>query len=156
MPPRGSMSRYRYRLQPALKYGRGTGPKTRRKALGLFRKRTRGYRTYLQRMRPVYPLPSYSRKRAFGPNVRTGGFLGIELKFLDCAWNSVTINTSTDGSSGELQPSSGCTSAISVPAQGDGESQRDGRKYTIKSMWLNGIVEMTPLANQSDTTPLRS
>ena len=101
------------------------------------------------------PMTVYKAPRRFrATNLRTGGFLGIELKFLDCAWNSVTINTSTDGSSGELQPSSGCTNAISIPAQGDGESQRDGRKYTIKSAWLNGIVEMTPLANQSDTLPL--
>lgn len=87
-------------------------------------------------------------------NFRTGGFLGIEYKFLDCAWNGVTINASTDGSSGELAPSSGCTSAISVPAQGDGESQRDGRKYTIKSVWVSGVVDTTALSDQTDVFDL--
>lgn len=77
-----------------------------------------------------------------------------ELKFLDCAWNSVAINTSTDGSSGEVQPSSGCTSALSVPAQGDGESQRDGRKYTLKSVWLSGIVSTTQITGTSNTQDL--
>lgn len=83
-------------------------------------------------------------------NIRTGGFLGIELKFLDCAFDGVQINTSTDGSSGEVQPSSGCTNALSVPAQGDGESQRDGRKYTIKSIWVSGVLNSAGLTDQTD------
>ncbi len=83
-------------------------------------------------------------------NYRTGGFLGIELKFLDCAWNSVAINTSTDGSGGEIQPSSGCTNALSIPAQGDGESNRDGRKYTIKGVWVSGLIDTSPLGDQGD------
>lgn len=83
-------------------------------------------------------------------NTRTGGFLGIELKFLDCAWNAVTINSSSDGAGGELQPSSGCTDAISVPQQGDGESQRDGRKYAIKSVWVSGTIDTTPKEDQGD------
>lgn len=61
------------------------------------------------------------------------------------------MNASTDGSSGELQPSSGCTSALSVPAQGDGESNRDGRKYTIKSVWVSGIVSTSALADAGDS-----
>jgi hypothetical protein len=83
-------------------------------------------------------------------NTRTGGFTGIELKFLDCAWDGVGLGTSTDGSNGELAPSSGCTGAISVPAQGDGESQRDGRKYTLKSCWVSGVIETSAFANQAD------
>ncbi len=85
-------------------------------------------------------------------NQRTGGFLGIELKFLDCAWNGVSINTSTDGSGGEIQPSSGCTSALSVPAQGDGESNRDGRKYVIKGIFASGCILTTPNQNQTDVS----
>lgn len=73
-----------------------------------------------------------------------------ELKFLDCAWNGVGINTSTDGANGEIQPSSGCTNAISVPAQGDGESNRDGRKYTVKSVFLSGSIAPTVQPDQAD------
>jgi len=85
-------------------------------------------------------------------NIRTAGFLGIENKFLDCAFNSVTINVSTDGSSGEIQPSAGCTGAISVPAQGDGESNRDGRKYVLTSAFISGVINFTPAADQADVT----
>lgn len=69
-------------------------------------------------------------------SLAAGLCLGIETKFLDTAWNGVAINASTDGAGGELQPSTGCTDCISVPAQGDGESQRDGRKYCVKSIFF--------------------
>ncbi len=98
----------------------------------------------------------YSRPRARARyrtrfrNYRTGGFLGIELKFLDTAWNAVAINTSTDGSGGEVQPSSGCTNALSIPAQGDGEQQRDGRKYTLKSIHASGMINSATLSDQAD------
>jgi hypothetical protein len=74
---------------------------------------------------------------------RTGGFLGLELKFLDCAWNGVTINASTDGSGCEMPPDTGCTGCISVPPQGDGESSRDGKSYVIKSVWVSGTIHYT-------------
>lgn len=108
----------------------------------------------LARRQAAQKIRVMARRKMYTPriprNIRTGGFLGIEYKFLDCAWNSVTIGVSTDGSGGELQPSSGCTSALSVPAQGDGESNRDGRKYTIKSVWVNGSVSTTALTDQAD------
>lgn len=98
-----------------------------------------------KRSRFLVPYQGVAARQA-----RTGGFLGLEYKFLDCAWNGVALATSTDGSGGELQPSSGCTNAISVPAQGDGESNRDGRKYVITSAYFNGIVDTTPLSDQTD------
>lgn len=85
-------------------------------------------------------------------NYRTAGYLGIERKFLDCAWNAVAVNQSTDGSGIELQPSTGCTNAISVPAQGDGESNRDGRKYTLKSAFISGHVQWDGASDQADTS----
>ncbi len=88
-------------------------------------------------------------RRKLGGGARTGGFLGLELKFLDCAWNSVVVSASTDGANGEMQPSSGCTNAISVPAQGDGESQRDGRKYVMKSVWVSGIIATSASAAEA-------
>lgn len=87
-------------------------------------------------------------------NQRTGGFTGMESKFLDCAWNGVGINVSTDGSAGELQPSTGCTNAVSVPAQGNSEITRDGRKYTITSCWVNGVINTSPEQDEVDLTSL--
>ena len=74
----------------------------------------------------------------------------MELKFLDCAWNGIAIAASTDGSDGEMQPSTGCTNCISCPAQGDGESQRDGRKFVIKSAWVSGSIETSAIADAVD------
>ena len=84
--------------------------------------------------------------------MRTGGFLGLEEKFLDCAWNGVGIGTSTDGADGELQPSSGCTGCISCPSQGDGESQRDGRKFVLKSIWVSGIINTSAIQTASNAS----
>lgn len=83
-------------------------------------------------------------------NQRSGGYLGIELKFLDTAWTSVAIDQTTDGSGIELQPTAGCTGAISVPAQGDGESNRDGRKYTVKSIFFSGQIRWAAESDQVD------
>lgn len=107
------------------------------------------YKGYRAKRARVGKLRRYNR------NARIGGFLGLERKFLDCAWNGVAIASSTDGSGGELQPSSGCSDAISVPAQGDGESQRDGRKYCIKSVYVSGTIFTTPIADQGDSLMTR-
>ncbi len=99
---------------------------------------------------PSAPPARKMRRR----NYRTAGFLGIESKFLDCAWNGVALAQSTDATGGELQPSSGCTNCLSAPAQGDGESQRDGRRYQITSCFINGVIVTTALANQADPLEL--
>lgn len=54
-----------------------------------------------------------------------------------------------------MQPSSGCTGCISVPAQGDGESNRDGRKYCIKSIWVSGAIDSTALEDQANATEMQ-
>uniref|UniRef100_UPI004047FF69 hypothetical protein n=1 Tax=Roseivirga sp. TaxID=1964215 RepID=UPI004047FF69 len=97
-----------------------------------------------------FKAPARRYRGTYNRNVRTGGFVGIESKFLDCAWNQVTILSSTDGSGGELQPSSGCTDCISVPAQGDGESARDGRKYVLTSAWVSGTFNMVQDSDNND------
>lgn len=83
-------------------------------------------------------------------NYRTGGFIGIERKFLDCGFNSVAVSTSTTGADGEMQPSSGCTGCISAPVQGNGEQERDGRRYNLKSCHVSGILDTTTSQDSAD------
>ncbi len=71
-------------------------------------------------------------------NQRTGGYSGIELKFLDCGKSDFTVPAPTDCAGGEVAPEFGCTGCISAPAQGDAQSSRDGRRYTIKSVYVQG------------------
>ncbi len=103
------------------------------------------------RGRPFY-VPRTTKRTADrnGGNARTGGYTGIEFKFLDTAWNAVAVAQSTDGSGGELQPSTGCTDCLSMPAEGNGESQRIGRKFTLRGAYASGAVTYTALANQAD------
>jgi len=122
--------------------------------VGLYKRHRKGTKNtgMIRRLRqqPTVIVQDQPMVMARTLNYRTGGFQGLEKKFLDCAWNGVAINVSTDGSGGELQPSTGCTSCISCPAQGVGESQRDGRKFTMTSLYFSGIVDTTAAVDQAD------
>lgn len=76
-------------------------------------------------------------------SMRSGGYYGEELKFLDCYWSNVNLPFTNDASSCEIQPTTGCTQAISVPAQGDTGSERVGRQYLIRSAMVSGSVHYT-------------
>ncbi len=70
-------------------------------------------------------------------NYRTGGFTGIELKFIDYTYNAGIVAANAGA---EANPSGiGC---INATATGDGESNRDGRRNVIKSIHLRGDVGM--------------
>lgn len=81
---------------------------------------------------------------------RTGGYLGIEKKFLDTASDNLTILAPTDCSSGEMQPTTGCTGCLNCPARGDGPSERDGQKITIRSVYVNGVVTVAGASDLAD------
>lgn len=118
-------------------------------------------------MKRAYRRPrKYGRKRtavaavAASPtatallNVRTGGYLGIERKFLDVYASDVAVQAPTDASGAEIQPEGGCTGCLSAPAQGDGEQQRDGRKIVIKSAFV--VVTVRPSVAQDAVDILAS
>lgn len=85
-------------------------------------------------------------------NTRTGGLLGIEEKFVDFA-NTGTFVAGI--AAGEIDPAANISS-LSVMAQGDGESQRDGRKVTLKSIYIKGYVYNTLKTDQTDALPERT
>lgn len=74
--------------------------------------------------------PVYRRK-----NIRYGGFMGIERKFID------TVKTATDLSGGwagsELDPAA---STLCAPTKGTGPSDRDGDHIVIKQIMVKGVV----------------
>ncbi len=80
-------------------------------------------------------------------NARTGGFLGIEVKFYDTALVGATLTAPTDATAGEHNPSA--TLNFCTMAQGDGESQRDGRKALVKSVYVTGMISVAALINQT-------
>lgn len=82
--------------------------------------------------RTNYQYQQYLKRK----NLRTGGFLGKELKFVDYTYG---INPVT--STWQLEvPSTGALNAV---AQGSGESQRNGRKITNASLHIKGNFSLT-------------
>jgi len=89
-------------------------------------------------------LASGSMRKSMA-NVRTGGFLGIELKYVDSALVSSALTAPTDASGGEKDPAT--LLALNAIAQGDGEQQRDGKQVCIKSVYVSGVVDVPVQAN---------
>lgn len=81
-------------------------------------------------------------------NTRSGGFLDIETKFLDTGLLASTITAPTDASGGEHDPAT--TNCLNPIGQGDGESQRDGRKCVMKNVFVTGSVNGSTLTDQAD------
>ncbi len=100
--------------------------------------------TVRRRRRRVRRRPRTRRRKA---NPRTGGFLGVELKFYDQTLVNNALATNTDGSGIEEDPSA--TLLLNTVTQGDGESQRDGRRMTMKSIFVSGVVSTPGVADQT-------
>ncbi len=81
-------------------------------------------------------------------NVRTGGFAGLENKFVDY---TVSTGMSATWAGGELDDSTALS--LSAAAQGDGESQRDGRTYYINSVHLRGTITQPSVESQTVPAP---
>ncbi len=89
---------------------------------------------------------SPNRARALA---RTGGFSGIELKFLDTSRAALTIPAPTGAAGAELDPAT--VLCLNAMQQGDGESDRDGRRIVMKSVYVTGSVSIAPQANLTTT-----
>jgi len=98
----------------------------------------------------------YSRAKSaykYSANRRTAGYIGIEKKYLDTSYNAV-VAAPTDATGGEADPTT-FLSLTSV-AQGDTQSNRDGKKIVGKYLEIKGQVYTTPTANQTTGPPSTS
>ncbi len=87
----------------------------------------------------------YRARRRSSVNYRTGGFIGIEKKFYDTSLVGGVLAIATTGA--EHNPSA--TLNFCTMAQGDGEENRDGRRATVKSVFVNGTVSIAKQTNQT-------
>lgn len=76
-----------------------------------------------------------------GLNIRTGGLVGLEYKYVDQFLALTTPQASWVG--GELDPVGG-VNCIGACTQGTGESQRDGTRIAVKSIQIQGYCVRTP------------
>lgn len=84
--------------------------------------------------------------RKGGQNFRTGGYTGIEKKFLDSELQSQAFGTGWE----TMSPVTlNCLNGI---ATGTGESGRIGRKYLILSVHMKVVITIGAI--ESDTTPI--
>lgn len=106
------------------------------------------------------PPQAISKRRKPTPSVsvltnpRSGGFIGLESKFLDCTKNSTNVTAAWT----TFSPTAGCTNSISVPARGTGESEREGRAYKITSVHIKGEITLASAESQAaprDPQPTR-
>ncbi len=73
--------------------------------------------------------------------------MGIEIKFYDQKLINAAISAPSDSSAGEQDPSA--TILLNTVVQGDGESNRDGRKITMRSILVEGVVTTAVQNTQS-------
>lgn len=109
--------------------------------------------SYKYRYRPGSHVPGHMIDNLTGeevylpsPNTRIGGFVDMESKFVDIETNGdpFAITWATMENATAL-----CISGV---AQGDGESERDGRVYHLTSIHVKYIIHT--LAVESSGTPL--
>lgn len=82
-------------------------------------------------------------------NKRTGGFIGLELKFLDRFKSFVIMGNATDMSGAEKDPLT--VLCLNSLAQGTGESERLGRHCEMRSIKVKGTLVFP--ATEAQTAP---
>lgn len=120
-------------------------------------KRRRFSGRYTAQMRSRGRLPAVRRARNVAlANLRTGGLLGIETKYLDVTVANVTVSVASNASGGTCAPTAGCTGCLTAPAQGDGAQDRDGKKIVVKSCLVQGQLTVASQAAQTaaDSIPV--
>lgn len=88
------------------------------------------------------PATVARRKR----NLRSGGFVGQELKYFDTSRANGTMVAPTDAAGAELDPAASC---LFSPTQGTGATNRDGRRTIMKSIQFTGNVRCDAQIDQT-------
>lgn len=78
-------------------------------------------------------------------NLRLGGFMGIELKFIDTVKTFTAVLDSWVG--GEMDPAVG---GLCCPVKGTGPSDRDGDEIRVKKIDIRGLIRMDKQSDQDD------
>ncbi len=96
------------------------------------RRRTWGTANVVRRRTRGRPLVMRRRRRV--RNRRTGGYVGRELKFLRSETVGDTFAT------GWATMEDGTMKCLNAVSQGNGESARVGRRYTMQSIHVRGLI----------------
>lgn len=142
-------------------------PPTQKKSMPAKRKRYTQYRVGVRKQQrtasgvgPSHYYSAVAGSSAMGAmgygarrrrrNIRTGGFLGIENKFADSEATATNLTTTI----ARVDPTSGSTQCLTAVAQGDGESQRDGRRYKMNSLHVRGMISMSAVTGGTPQVPV--
>ncbi len=79
-------------------------------------------------------------------NARTAGYMGLEKKFVDYRVDDDQFTNVWAG--GEMEDPTALS--VSAVAQGDGESQRDGRVYYIHGIYITGTINRPAAESQAN------
>ena len=82
-----------------------------------------------KRRGPVYSRGGNQKRGRRTPNVRTGGYIGLEKKFVDQELDDTDVTET-----GQV------VGPIGAVAQGNGDSQRIGRKQFLHSLFIRGYI----------------
>ncbi len=103
-----------------------------------------------KRYSPIVPVGISKKGKWRRANLRSGGFMGIEKKFADFEVTATALAAGVAG--GEISTSASCLNAV---AQGDGESNRDGRRYKMKSIHVKGFLQQPGTSTKGGTAMVR-
>lgn len=153
----GRKMSYKYHMGPLV------GARKRQKAFGYRRpygSSVGGGYGGVYKKRNRYPGISYKSSIKVGGvdyaanNMRTGGFMGLELRFLDRNRTATTCGSNADLTGGEKDPST--VNCLNSMAQGTGESTRLGRAIVMHTIKVKGIIAFPLVESQvfPSTTPL--
>lgn len=84
---------------------------------------------------------------------RVSRTLGIEKKFLDTENPTEVIPISWAALNPDGTGTAGSNGCISMPSQGDGNQQREGRMYTIDSIFVRGFVSTGTVEQRASPPP---